>query len=193
MRFVDSRSASLSSRKHRRRHRPPVTAFRLGCPPALLSLWHCRSHGARWMQAGVWQSFREAILRRLRECDQIMWHRASIDAASVPAPFGGEHIDRNPTNSGKLGCKHRVLLDQCGLPLVARISGAQVHDSRLLIPHVEAIPAIEGLSGRARKRPGRLHADRANALRAHRAWLRRRGIAAPIARYSVESRASLGR
>jgi hypothetical protein len=73
------------------------------------------------------------------------------------------------------------------LPLAAQISGAQVHDSRLLPPIVEAIPAIKGLSGRARKRPGKLRADRAYALRAYRAWLRQRGIAARIARYGVES------
>jgi transposase len=146
-----------------------------------------------WMQAGVWQSIHEAILRRLREYDQIAWDRACIDAASVPSPRGGEHTGRNPTDRGKLGCKHHILVDQRGLPLVAQISGAQVHDSRLLIPIVEAIPAIKGLSGRARKRPGKLHADRAYASRAHRAWLRRRGIAARIARYGVESRERLGR
>jgi transposase len=52
---------------------------------------------------------------------------------------------------------------------------------------------VKGLRGRARKLPGKLHADRAYASRAHRAWLRRRGIAARIARYGVESRERLGR
>jgi transposase len=104
-----------------------------------------------------------------------------------------QHTGRKPTDRGKLGCKHHILVDQRGLPLVAQISGAQVHDSQLLIPVVEAIPAIKGLSGRARKRPGKLHADRAYASQAHRAWLRRRGIAARIARYGVESRERLGR
>jgi hypothetical protein len=61
-----------------------------------------------WMQAGVLQNVHEAILRRLREHDQIMWDRTSIDAASVPAPFSGEHTGRNPTDRGKLGCKHHV-------------------------------------------------------------------------------------
>jgi transposase len=84
-------------------------------------------------------------------------------------------------------------VDQRGLPLVARISGAQVHDSRLLIPLMEAIPAVPGLPGRARKRHVKLHADRAYASRAHRAWLRRRGITARIARYGIESRERLGR
>jgi transposase len=135
---------------------------------------------------------RETLLCRLREYDQVEWDRVCIDAASVPSPRGGEHTGPNPTDRGKLGCKHHILVDQRGLPLIAQISGAQVHDSRLLIPIVEAIPAVKGLSGRARKRPGKLHADRAYASRANRAWLRRRGIAARIVRYGIESRERLG-
>ena len=161
----------------------------LGCGSGM-TCWR-RLH--EWMRAGLWQNLHEAVLRRLREYDQIMWDRASVDAASVPSPFGGEHTGPNPTDRGKPGCKHHVLVDQRGLPLVARLSGAQVHDSRLLIPLVGAIPAVKGLSGQARKRPGKLHADRAYASRAHRAWVRRKGIAARIARYGVESSERLGR
>lgn len=161
----------------------------LGCGSGM----SCRRRLHEWTNMGVWHRIHKAILQRLREYDQIEWDRASIDAASVPSPAGGEHTGRNPTDRGKLGCKHHVLVDQRGLPLVAQISGAQVHDSRLLIPLVKAIPAVKGLSGRARKRPGKLHADRAYASRAHRAWLRRRGIAPRIARYGVESRERLGR
>lgn len=69
--------------------------------------------------------------------------------------------------------------------LVAQISGAQVHDSRFLIPLVDSISAVKGLAGRARKRSGKLHADRAYASRSHRAWLQGRGVAARIARYGV--------
>ncbi|MFB9245125.1 IS5 family transposase [Massilia antarctica] len=161
----------------------------LGCGIGM-TCWR-RLH--KWMRAGVWQSVHEAVLRRLQEYDQIMSDRACIDAASVPAPAGGEHTGRNPTDRGKLGCKHHVLVDQRGLPLAAQITGAQVHDSRMLIPLPESIPAVKGLSGRARKRPGKLHADRACASRAHWAWLRRRGISARIAGYGVESRERLGR
>jgi len=136
----------------------------LGCGSGM-TCWR-RLH--EWMLAGVWQRIHEAILRRLREHDQIMWDRACVDAASVPAPAGGEHTGRNPTDRGKLGSKHHLLVDARGLPLVAQISGAQVHDSRFLIPLVESIPAVKGLARRARKRPGKLHADRAYASRAHR-------------------------
>jgi len=72
------------------------------------------------MLAGVWQRIHEATLRRLREHDQIMWDRACVDAASVPAPAGGEDTGRNPTDRGKLGSKHHLLVDERGLPLVAR-------------------------------------------------------------------------
>ena len=58
---------------------------------------------------------------------------------------------------------------------------------------VEAIPAVKGITARARKRPGKLHADRADASRAYRAYLRQRGIVARIVRYGVESREWLGR
>ena len=84
-------------------------------------------------------------------------------------------------------------MDDRGLPLVAQISGAQVHGSRFLIPLVESIPAVAGLAGRDRKRPGKLHADQAYALRAHRACLHSRGIVVRIARYAVEPRERLGR
>ena len=59
----------------------------LGCGSGMTS-WR-RLH--EWMRAGVWQHVHEAILRRLREHDQIIWDRACVDAASVPAPAGGEH------------------------------------------------------------------------------------------------------
>lgn len=148
----------------------------LGCGSGM-TCW-CRLH--EWMLAGVWQRIHEAILRRLREHDQIMWDRACVDAASVPAPARGEHTGRNPTDRRKAGSKHHLLVDERGLPLVAQISGAQVHDSSLLIPLVESIPAVKGLAGRARKRPGKLHADRAYASRAPS------GLAAQSGHYSSD-------
>ena len=101
----------------------------------------------------------EAMPHHLREYDQIQWERASIDSASVPSPLGGQHAGPNPTDRGKLGCKHPLLVDQRGQPLVASISGAQVHDSRMPIPLLEAAPSVSGLAGRPRKRPAKLHAD----------------------------------
>ena len=41
-----------------------------------------------WQAAGVWDPLHVAMLRRLREHDQIEWGRASIDGASVASPRG---------------------------------------------------------------------------------------------------------
>ena len=51
----------------------------------------------KWMQASVWRRVYEADLQRFREYDQIMWDRASVNAASVPAPAGGEHTGQKAT------------------------------------------------------------------------------------------------
>jgi transposase len=61
---------------------------------------------------------------------------------------------------------------------------------------VDAIPPLRqprGAPGRPRRRPGKLHADKAYASRKNRAALRRRGIAPRIARPTVDSSERLGR
>ena len=108
-------------------------------------------------------------------------------------PLGGDQTGPNPMDWGKLGCKHHVIVDQRRLPLVATLSGANVHDSRLLQPLVRALPAVSGLTGRPRKRPTKLHADKGYDYRCHRKWLRQRGIAPRIAMRGIESKDHLGR
>ncbi len=43
-----------------------------------------------WQAAGVWYRLHLAMLRRLREHDQIDWERASLDGASVSSPRGAK-------------------------------------------------------------------------------------------------------
>lgn len=80
------------------------------------------------------------MLHRLRLSDQIEWGCTSIDSAGVLSP-GGTRTGPSPTDAGKLDCKHHVVVDQRGVPLVAQISGADVHDLRLLQPLTAALPA----------------------------------------------------
>lgn len=117
---------------------------------------------------------------------------ASTRPAFLP-PLGGDHTGPNPTDRGKLGCKHHVIVDQRGLPLASQLSAANVHDSRLLQPLVQALPKVSGLTGRPRKRPTKLHADKGYDYRCHRKWLRLRGISPRIARRGIESKEHLGR
>ena len=56
-----------------------------------------------WQAQGVWDRLHLALLTKLRQHDQIDWSRASIDAASVASPRGGQETGRNPTDRGKLG------------------------------------------------------------------------------------------
>ena len=41
-----------------------------------------------WNEAGVWERLHHELLERLGKADEIDWHRASLDSASVPAPGG---------------------------------------------------------------------------------------------------------
>jgi transposase len=146
-----------------------------------------------WQQAGVWQAVHRKLLDRLGSSFRIDWSRAALDSASVPAPAGGEHTGRNPTDRGKLGTKHHLIVDRHGIPLAAEQSAANVHDSQLLEATVDAIRPIRMPYGRPRKRPAKLHADKAYDFRRCRESLRRRGITPRIARRGIDSSERLGR
>ncbi|MGW5852731.1 transposase, partial [Streptomyces sp. NPDC055254] len=72
------------------------------------------------------------------------------------------------------------------------ISGANMHDSLGLAPLVRGIPPIRSRRG-PRRRPGKLHADKAYDYAHLRRWLRGRGITHRIARRGIESSQRLGR
>ena len=88
------------------------------------------------------------------------------------------------------------MVDRNGIPLAVRLSAANAHDSTQLLPLVDAIPPIigpRGRPGRPRKRPAKLHGDKAyDSLELRRA-LRARGITPRIARRGVDSSERLGR
>jgi transposase len=47
-----------------------------------------------WQEAGVWEKLHRELLDRLGKAEEIDWHRASLDSASVPAPGGVKRPDR---------------------------------------------------------------------------------------------------
>ncbi len=63
----------------------------------------------------------------------------------------------------------------------------------MMLDTLDAIEPIKGRRGRPRKRPKKLHADKAYDSQALRAGLRKRGITPRIARRGVESSERLGR
>jgi IS5 family transposase len=105
----------------------------------------------------------------------------------------GALTGKSPTDRAKAGSKHHLLVDRNGLPLAESLTGANVHDTHELFPLLDAIPEVKQPRGRPRHRPAKLHADKAYASRKNRRGLRRRGIAARIARPGIESKQRLGR
>ena len=111
-----------------------------------------------------------------------------------PGEKGGELTGPNPTDRGKLGTKYHLLVTADGLPLAVAITGANRHDSMLVEPILDGLSPVKGRGrGRPRRRPVKLHADKAYDNRRVRRYLRRRGITARIARIGVDSSERLGR
>jgi transposase len=73
------------------------------------------------------------------------------------------------------------------------VTAANLADVTMLAAVVDDIPPVCTPSGRRRCRPGKLDADKGYDSAANRAWLRRRGITARIARRGIESSQRLGR
>jgi transposase len=99
----------------------------------------------------------------------------------------------NPVDRGKKGSKIHVLSDRTGIPLSVAVSAANTNDSYALKPLVMAIPAIKSRRGPRRRKPGKLHGDKAYDQVDLRDWVRDQGIAVRIARKGIESSTKLGR
>jgi transposase len=88
------------------------------------------------------------------------------------------------------------VVDRNGIPLAVRLSAANAHDTTQLLSLIDAIPSIigpRGKPGRPRKRPTKLHADKAYDSSSLRRALRARGITPRIARRGIDSSERLGR
>jgi transposase len=83
--------------------------------------------------------------------------------------------------------------DRGGIPLASLLSGANRHDSVVFEDLLDAVPPIRQPNGRRRKRPAKLHADKAYDIPRCRQALRRRHIQVRIARKGIDSSQRLGR
>jgi transposase len=116
-------------------------------------------------------------------------HRQLLGASA----FWGAQTGPNPTDRGKNGSKRHVVCDGQGTPLAITHTGANVHDSQVAIPLVDAIPPIKRPAGGRRKRPDAAFADRAyDAEEKIRVPLRERGIRPFIAKRNTEHGSGLG-
>ena len=86
-----------------------------------------------------------------------------------------------------------MIVDAGGVPLALLLSAANVHDSLMLEPLLDAVPPIRQCTGRPRKRPAKLHADKGYDYDRCRRACRGRGIVPRIARRGIDSSERLGR
>ena len=115
-----------------------------------------------------------------------------MDSASIAAK-GGDVTGPNPTDRSRLGTKRHIVTGRRGIPLTVRLSGANIHDSRMLEPLLDAIPPLRGKRGRPRHRPGKLHADKGYDYPRCRRACTRRSIKHRIARKGIKSSSHLGK
>ncbi len=66
---------------------------------------------------------------------------------------GGEAVGPNPTERGKPGSKHHLVVDRNGVPLAVMLTAANVHDSKVFEELVDAVEPIKCPLGRPWKRP----------------------------------------
>jgi len=90
---------------------------------------------------------------------------------------------------GRPASKRHLLVDRNGTPLVAVLTGGQVHDSKIFEELVHGVEPIKGSRGR----PEKLPADKGYDYQRCWRFLQRRGIKVRIARRAVGSSQRLGR
>jgi transposase len=83
--------------------------------------------------------------------------------------------------------------DRRGIPLAARLTGANVHNSTMLADMLDAIPSVGGKPGRPQRRPNKCHTDKGYDYPRCRDACRQRGILPRIAPKGIESKEKLGR
>ena len=110
-----------------------------------------------------------------------------------PCEKGGEKTGPNPLDRGRPGSKRHLVTDASGVPLTVVLTGANLHDSKVLEELIDSIKPVKGDRGRPRKKPVKLHADKGYDYPRCRRFLRRRSISPRIARRSVETSERLGR
>src|SRR5215211_5341365 len=163
----------------------PVGEF--GCG----SVTSCWRRFAEWAHAGVFERLQELLLDELGQAGALDWSRVCVDSFSLRATRG-DQVGANPVDRAKAGSKLHLAVEGGGLPLSVLVTGANTNDSTMLEALLDDIPAVRTPAGR-RRRPEKVHADKAYDHRRCRGYLSGRGIKVRIARCGIESSRRLGR
>jgi transposase len=105
----------------------------------------------------------------------------------------GSETGPSPVDRGRPGSKQHLLADATGIPLAFSVTGGNRNDVTQLIPLLDAVPAVGGVSGWPRRRPESVIADRGYDHDKYRRLVRQRGVKPVIARRQTEHGSGLGR
>jgi transposase len=146
-----------------------------------------------WQNQGVWQKLHDVLLAELRASDEIDWSRADVDSSTIRAVGGGEDTGPNPTDRGRPGSKHHVIVDGHGVPLEVQVSAANKPDVTQLVPLLANLPQVRGKVGHPQSRPKALYGDRGYDSEQLRELLRWLGITPFLAKRETPHGSGLGK
>jgi transposase len=145
-----------------------------------------------WQQAGVWFQLHQVLLEQLDDAGKIDWSRAAVDSSFARAFGGVEGSGPNPTDRGRPGVKHHVLVDGNGIPLAIDVTPANAPEITDLLPLVDSAGPLEEGTAEPTHRPEALYGDRAYDSEPHREQLRERGIEPKLAKRRTAHGSGLG-
>lgn len=189
--------------------RPPIANW-----VALRAIWYVLTSGVRWVdvvasmgcsgrtahrrlrawqEAGIWDALHLKLLELLNRDGKLNLKIGVFDSTLVPAPGGGEQTGPNPTDRGKSGSKHTLLVDGNGVPLALKTTGANASDQQQVLPIMEKFPRVKGKPGRPKEHPDDAYADRGYDSEGNRLLLRWLMIEPHIAKRRTSHGSGLGR
>lgn len=145
-----------------------------------------------WQEIGIWEALHMRLLELLNREGKLDLDIGVVDSTLVPAPGGGAATGPNPTDRGKTGSKHTLLVDGNGVPLALLTTGANASDQQQLEPIINEFPRVKGKPGRPKEHPNVAFADRGYDSEANRLLLRWLGIEPFIAKRNTEHGSGLG-
>jgi transposase len=142
-----------------------------------------------WRRDGTWERILKALHVKLDAQGQIDWeqwalagtivraHRSAVGARREQGWDGDAEPRDHARGRSPGGCstKSHLLSDSNGVPRDAHLTPGQAHASTRVEPVLEQV-ALPRASGRLRRRPHRLAAERAYDAKRIRHYLRQRGI-----------------
>jgi transposase len=130
-----------------------------------------------WIELGLVERLRLVVIDAYDRFVGLEPSEVAVDCCVTKAPCGGEKAGPSPVDRGKQGVKRSVAVDAHGVPLGSVTAPANLHDSPLLAPTLDAARSLGVVPEGAR-----VHLDRGYDSEPTRARLQERGLVAEISR-----------